>query len=110
MRKLLFVLVCALLIGVVAFAADSKGSAVSMKGWLGDAMCGAKGSGPDHADCAKKCVKMGQPVVLIDDSGGKVYNIKNQDAVKAHAGEHVQLDGSKLDDGSLQVDKVAQLK
>jgi len=90
MKKILIVLVL-LLLSLAVFASPNK--SVSMTGWLGDSACGAK-KGPDHASCAKSCVKNGEKVTLIDDSEGKIYKIDNQDAVKSLAGEHVKLVGS----------------
>lgn len=106
MKKLLIALLClTFAVGVYA----SEGKSVSMTGWLGDSKCGAK-KGPEHADCAKSCVKMGEKVTLIEDGEGKIYKIENQASVKKLAGEHVQVDGSLLADGTLHVNKVAPVK
>ena len=45
---------------------------------------------------------MGEAVVLV--TADKVYKIKNQDRVKNHVGEKVQLEG-KLDGDTLEVEK-----
>ncbi len=108
MKKLLLVLVL-LSIALAVFASDTKAKSVSMTGWLGDSACGAK-KGPEHAACAKSCVKRGEKVTLIDDSEGKIYKIENQTAVTSMAGEHVKVDGSLLADGTLHVEKVEAAK
>jgi hypothetical protein len=59
-----------LLFSAIAFASDK----ITLTGYIGDDHCGKK-SGPDHAECAKKCVKGGAKPVLV--VGKKVYEIGN---------------------------------
>lgn len=73
-------------------------------GYLSDKKCAKAAAG--HANCAKGCVKGGQPVVLVEEGeGGKVYDIANADAVKDHIGHKVTITG-KLDGTKLEVEKV----
>ena len=93
----------AVLVGLLLSAAVIS-RAEEFTGFLSDAKCAAAGKGGSegHAGCAKKCVQGGEAVVLV--SGDKVYKIKNQDRVKNHVGEKVQLEG-KLDGDTLEVEK-----
>jgi hypothetical protein len=106
MKKVSLITVLCLL-GAVAVWASPKSE--KMTGWVSDAMCGAKGSSAAHAACAKKCVGGGEAVVFVTDSDQKVMKVANQDSLKDHAGEHVQIEASTTADGSLQVDKVTAL-
>ena len=98
-------LVLAVSLMVWASPKDNK-----MTGWVSDAMCGAKGDNASHAACAKKCVAGGEKVVFVTDKDKKVVQVANQDSLKDHAGEHVQIEASTTADGSLQVDNVKTLK
>ena len=84
----------ALLVGL-ALAAAGLTRAEQLTGFLADAKCaaGGKAAAAAHADCAKKCVQGGAPVVLVTTEN-KVYKIKNQDRVKSHVGEKVTLEGA----------------
>ncbi|HEX4156396.1 MAG TPA: hypothetical protein VHY48_12355 [Acidobacteriaceae bacterium] len=78
----------------------------SFTGVVSDAMCAknpAKASSAAHAACAKKCIKMGSPAVLIVD--GKVYPVSNPDKLTAYAGQKVTVEGT-LAAGTLTVKSV----
>lgn len=81
--------------------------AESFKGIVSDEMCAhsdiAKASGPNHAACAKKCIGMGSPAVLI--VGTTVYKVSNPEKLTAFAGKTVTVDG-KLDAGTITVASV----
>ena len=81
-----------------------------MTGWVSDEMCGAKGASASHMACAKKCIGGGEKVVFVTDKDKKVMAVANQDSLKDHAGEHVQIEASTNADGSLQVDKVSAMQ
>ena len=108
MRKLFLIVLCMIVVAAMAFAADA-GKASSMKGWVSDAKCAAKGNAAAHASCAKACVKGGEKAVFVSDADGKVYPISNQDSVKDHVGDHVKIMASNAD-GSLNVSKVEAVK
>ena len=108
MRKLFLIVLCMIVVAALAFAADA-GKASSMKGWVSDTKCAAKGNSAAHASCAKACVKGGEKAVFVSDADGKVYPIANQDSVKDHVGDHVKIMASTAD-GSLNVSKVEALK
>lgn len=92
------VLIVFLSVGVLA-------RAESLTGFLADAKCaaGGKAASDGHAGCAKKCVEAGQAVVLVT-AENKVYKIKNQDKVKGHVGEKVEVEG-KLDGDTIEVER-----
>lgn len=106
MKKVSVFVVCCLVLSLAAFAAPKS---ATMTGWVSDAMCGAKGAGAAHKDCAQKCAKGGEALVFVDDKDHKVMKIANQDSVKDHIGDHVTIEASEKD-GALQIDKVMAAK
>ena len=78
----------------------------TLTGKISDSMCGASHkSMTEHAgkkmtdhDCVLACVEKGAKFVFI--SGGKTYNIENQDMpeLKEHAGHTVTLTGEMTGD------------
>jgi hypothetical protein len=86
------------------FAADSQ----KVTGLVVDAKCATKMKDPD---CAKSCIKNGEPPVIVSDLDQKVWTVDNPDALKSHAGERVTV-SAKLDSSknSLHVDKVEAAK
>jgi hypothetical protein len=80
----------------------SEGEDVTVQGEILDMACyvAHEAKGPDHAGCAKKCVKGGQPMGLLAEDG-TVYLLyashEDGDAfekAKEHAGEQVELTGA----------------
>ncbi|MGB2676546.1 MAG: hypothetical protein WCE53_10215 [Candidatus Acidiferrum sp.] len=103
--KFLAGLVLALCAAALTFAADG-----SWTGYISDSMCGAKGANPNHADCARKCVKEhGAKYVFVNDADKKVYAIDAQDKVAAHAGHHVTVKGS-VDGDNLKLTSIEMAK
>ena len=91
MKLVLAVMTAALaLTPVSALAAGATSN-----GWISDAMCGAKHAGTGAA-CAKKCIGMGSPAVLI--VGTKIYTVSNPAKLNAFAGKTVTVDGSVAGD------------
>jgi hypothetical protein len=95
---------------VISMTALAVAADTSWAGWISDSKCGAKGANAAHAQCAQKCIGMGEKPVLVTDKDMKVVNIANPDAVKGHEGHHVSVTGTMNSDGSLQVAKVTMLK
>ena len=94
MKKLLAVSIVSLsFLSASAFAQ-------TFKGVVSDSMCAhndiAKASGPNHVDCAKKCIGMGSPAVLI--VGTKIYNVSNSSKLNAFAGKTVTVEGTLAGD------------
>ena len=110
MKKLLLVLlvmsvVCCLVVVAVAKDADK---ASTVKGWVSDSKCGAKGAAAGHENCGNKCVGNGEKTVFVTDKDHKVLNVDNADALKDHMGHHVAVKGS-VDKDTLHVDSVKML-
>jgi hypothetical protein len=67
-------LLCAVLIlavCVVAASPDTKGTAITVKGWVLDSACAyTKGlEKPISRECALACAKKGSPLVILRDDG-----------------------------------------
>ncbi len=96
MKKVSSLVVSLLLCAGVAFAAEQ-----TLSGKISDSMCGhSHKSAIEHSgkkltdhDCVNACVKNGGKYVFV--SGGKIYNISNQDyaGLQEHAGHNVQMTG-----------------
>ena len=89
-----------LLVSANIFAADP----IKVTGYIGDDHCGKK-SGPDHAECAKKCVKGGHKPVLI--VGKKVYTISNPEKLGDLVGEKVDVTG-EVNGDAITIEKVSK--
>ena len=74
--------------------------AETFHGVVSDEMCAkndvAKAGTPGHADCAKKCIGMGSPAVLV--VGTKIFKVSNPEKLNAFAGKTVTVDGSRAGD------------
>jgi hypothetical protein len=87
-------------------SAFSLAAEKTMTGKISDSMCGrSHKSAIEHAgakmsdhDCVIACVEKGAKYVFV--SGGKIYNIENQDLpeLKEHAGHDVKLTGELTGD------------
>ncbi len=70
--------------------------AQTFRGVVSDSMCAhndiSKASTAGHADCAKKCIGMGSPAVLV--VGTRIYNVSNAAKLSAFAGKTVTVDGT----------------
>lgn len=103
-------------IGLVAGLSSLAGAAsMTMNGMISDSACGTSHAkmiqGHPEAkmserDCTLACIKGGGKFVFV--SGGKVYNISNQNlaALAEHAGETVSLTGDVNGD-TVMVSKIA---
>ena len=94
MKKLLAV--CTLSLTFLSVTAMAE----TFHGVVSDEMCAkndvAKAGTPGHADCAKKCIGMGSPAVLV--VGTKLYKVSNPEKLNAFAGKAVTVDGSVAGD------------
>ena len=109
MRKVLaiclaFCFVCAL----SAMAFDDMGKSTTVKGWVSDDKCGAKGANEKAEACTKKCLAAGAKMVVVTDGDQKVLMVDNPDALKDHAGHHVAVTGTVKGD-SIHVDSAKML-
>jgi hypothetical protein len=91
----------------ISFLSAGAAMAQSFTGIVSDAMCAhsdiAKATGPNHTACAKKCIGMGSPAVLI--VGTTVYKVSNPEKLNAFAGKTVTVNG-KLDADTITVASV----
>lgn len=112
MKRILGVLV-SLLVGV----AMASGAEQTWHGKISDSMCGASHkSAIEHSgkkmtdrECVQACIKDGAKYVFV--SGGKVYNIENQDyaGLAEHAGHSVTLKGEMTGD-TIKVSSISMAK
>ena len=109
MRKVLVIcLAVCFVLALTALAADDMGKSSTVKGWVTDAKCGAKGANAKGEACTKKCLESGEKMVIVTDKDQKVLTVENPDALKDHAGHHIAATGSVSGD-SIHVDSVKML-
>lgn len=109
MTKKLTLLSLALVLAVsVAAIAGDEGT------WTGeviDLACyvGSGSKGADHADCAKSCLKSGQPMGLLTDDGTLVLLVADYrdgepwEALKDLAGEKAEVSGTLAEKDGMRV-------
>lgn len=108
MKKLVLLAAAVLFATAPALTAAGK----TWNGVLSDSKCAGKHAKAEHGsqatsdhECANKCVAGGAKHVFV--SGGKTYQIANQDfaGLNDHAGHHVALSGEMKGD-SITVSKI----
>ena len=108
MKKFVMIAAAILFATAPALVAAEK----TWTGVLSDAKCNGKHSKAEHGsqadsdhDCVTKCVSGGSKYVFV--SGGKTYQIANQDfaSLKDHGGHKVALSGEMKGD-SITVSKI----
>ena len=110
-------LTLALVAGTVAVAV-ADGHEGTWTGEVVDLACyvGQGAKGPDHAECAKVCVKSGQPMGLLTDDGTLVLltaDFRNGDpyeALKDLAGQKAMVQGELSERDGMKVVKVTGSK
>ena len=87
-------------------------AAETIKGSVGDKMCGATHHGQDPVACTLSCVKAGSPFVLVVTKD-KVLDIENQKDAKIkadlekYAGKAVTVNGTMSKDGkSVKIESI----
>lgn len=95
-----------LALSAAAFA--GMGKSATVKGWVSDSVCGAKGANASAEACTKKCLEKGAKIVIVTDGDQKVLMVDNPDALKDHAGHHVAVTGTVSGD-SIHVDSVKMI-
>ena len=88
----LFLLLCMVCL-VVSFASAWDDKEATVKGWVADDKCGAKGANAGAEACTKKCLAAGAKMVVVTDSDQKLLTVENPDALKGHEGHHVAVSG-----------------
>ncbi len=111
MKKLM--LLCAVLsvfsfVVATASFGDDMGKSTTVKGWVSDSKCGAKGAAAAAAECTKKCLSEGASMVVVTDGDQKVLAVDNPDALKDHIGHHIAVTGEVKGD-SIHVESVKML-
>jgi hypothetical protein len=109
MRKV-FVLCLAIcfVFALTAMAFDDMGKSATVKGWVSDDKCGAKGANDKAEACTKKCLAAGAKMVIVTDKDQKILMVDNPDALKGHEGHHIAATGSVKGD-SIHVDSLKML-
>jgi hypothetical protein len=109
MRKV-FVLCLAIcfVFAVTAMAFDDMGKSATVKGWVSDDKCGAKGANDKAEACTKKCLAAGAKMVIVTDTDQKILMVDNPDALKGHEGHHISASGTVKGD-SIHVDSMKML-
>lgn len=95
-----------LALSAAAFA--GMGKSATVKGWVTDQQCGAKGANAAAEACTKKCLAKGSKMVIVTDDDQKVLLVDNPDALMEHAGHHVAVTGTVSGD-SIHVDSVKMI-
>lgn len=77
---------------------NAGGHSSVVRGWLSDEGCasGRASSGTytgTNPDCAKKCVRDGKRIVLVDPDHKRLLTIVNQDAAIERVGDYVEISG-----------------
>ncbi|SRR5579871_5392451 len=109
MRKFLAVCLAACFVcALSAMALDDMGKSTTVKGWVTDDKCGAKGANAKAEACTKKCLDGGAKMVVVTDGDQKVLMVDNPDALKGHEGHHVAVTGTMKGD-SIHVDNAKML-
>jgi hypothetical protein len=107
MKKLMLCCMGLSLLFVLSFSIFAE-DATTVKGWVSDSMCAAKGAKAGHDACMKKCLDKGAKEVVVNDADGKILNVENPDALAGHQGHHVAVTGHVTGD-SIHVVSVKML-
>jgi hypothetical protein len=96
-----FVLACLIVLSLGVLPELAGGKTV-IRGWLSDEGCasGRANGGVytgTNSDCAKKCVRNGKKIVLVDPEDKRLLVIANQDAAMERVGDYVEISGD-IDD------------
>jgi len=109
MRKVLLIcLALSFVLALSAMAFDDMGKSTTVKGWVVDDKCGAKGANAGAEACTKKCLAAGAKMVVVTDGDQKILMVDNPDALKGHEGHHMAVTGSVKGD-SIHVDSMKML-
>lgn len=87
-----------------------------LRGWLSDEGCagGRASSGVytgTNPDCAKRCVREGKKMVLVDPDHKRLLTIENPDAATERVGDYVEISGEVDDQAkTLRIDSMKLLE
>lgn len=115
MHRALFPIVFLLVATAIALG-QTKDQKLVIRGWLSDEGCasGRAESGVftgTNPDCAKKCVRDGKRIVLVDTGHKRLLVISNRAPAMENVGDYVEI-GGDLDDHArtLHVDSLKLLE
>lgn len=110
MRKVLSICLafCFVLALSAMLFAGGMGKSTTVKGWVTDDKCGAKGANEKAEACTKKCLEGGASMVVVTDGDQKVLKVDNPDSLKEHEGHHVAVTGTVTGD-SIHVESAKML-
>ncbi len=109
MKKVLAIcLALFFLLALSAMAFDDMGKSATVKGWVVDDKCGAKGANAGAEACTKKCLAAGAKMVVVTDGDQKIVGIDNPEALKGHEGHHVAVTGTMKGD-AIHVESVKMM-
>ena len=110
MKKLLLVFLALSLVLFFVAMASASAQSETVKGWVSDTKCAAKGAGPGHEACTKKCIAAGEKMVIVTDKDSKVLMVSNSNALTGHEGHHVEVKGMVSGDSiNVQPDSIKML-
>lgn len=120
MRKAIYLFLLAALVSLTLAAYADEGSAGTWTGEIIDVACyvshGDGGRGPDHAKCAKGCIKGGQPMGLLTDDGTLYILAADHangapfEAAKELAGEMAEIQGTASEKSGVKMVTVTGAK
>ncbi|MGA8489052.1 MAG: hypothetical protein WB711_01435 [Terriglobales bacterium] len=88
--------------------ASAAGKSTTVKGYVSDSMCGAKGANASHAACMTKCLGKGAKAVIVTDGDQKIVNVDNPEVLKGHEAHHVAVTGEMTGD-TMHIDSVKMI-
>src|SRR5688572_19706789 len=102
-RRVLLTLATLLAVSTVGRAADpnpppATAKAVTVRGWITDALCGAANANEKGKECALTCYKKGSKLVLYTDDK-KTYALSDQESAVKNLGHEVNVTGTIDDKG-----------
>ena len=106
MKKFIITAFAMLAFSTIAIMASAESTTI--KGWVSDTQCGAKGANAAHASCVGKCVAKGAKIAIVNDADSKVLIVDNPEVLKGHDGHHISATGTVTGD-TIHVDNVAML-
>ncbi len=83
------ILAVVMLFTLTSMAATTE-KAVTVKGWVSDTMCAAKG---DKKCASKDHLNQGAKLALVTDGDNKIWIVENPDKLADHQGHYVQVKG-----------------
>src|SRR6202161_4642445 len=106
MRKVLVLcLAICFVFALTAMAFDDMGNSATVKGWVSDDKCGAKGANENADGCTNKCLAARAEMVMFTYKDQKILMVENPDALKGHEGHHIAASGTVKGD-SIHVDSM----